>query len=252
MNLQKKRSPVLSQGAQNSSADSEDDALFPAGMVVEDADLSATVGAFRSRIRKKKEEKEAVDEVVEKACKQRHQLMMETLMTIRRSLNDVARIDLGERFGLYLEADDWRGWPRLIIRLEDAFAPETEFPTFKVSAHDRQAQGIVEITYRHDAKPEKISVTNQLDLKRLPTTLKRCVRSFLDLIEEIVLNQDAYQEDEEANLSQKEIVKPEGEQEEASGDAIDANLFSEDVVSNDFLERLPSIEDLDTLPDFDE
>ena len=99
--------------------------------------------------------------------------MLKSLMGIRRSLTDVTRIDLGERFKFMLQADDWNGWARLTIRLQDRVIAGSEYPFFQVTAHDRQARGTIEIQYSQVESPEIMSLIDESEVKRLPTILKK-------------------------------------------------------------------------------
>ncbi len=71
--------------------------------------LAGTTQAFTHRIQRKKQEKEQTNLLAEEAAKARHNTLLKSLLSIRRSLTDMTRIDLGERFSFSLNADDWSG-----------------------------------------------------------------------------------------------------------------------------------------------
>lgn len=206
------------------------------------ADLSATVGAFKGRIQRKKKEKEKALTIAEKAARLRHRRMLEALVSIRRSLTEVARIDLGDRFFFELVSDDYNGWPRMSIRLRDEFDPDQEYPSFQVSAHDRNERGAIEICFGEDRKTEKVHLARVSELKRLPTVLKKGVREYLDAIGDLVL--DVEKDDEEIEqmaLRQKEDTSFHEQVEEAKN-AISGDLFEESL-QEDVFDTLPALDD---------
>ncbi len=216
-----------------------------------DTDLSATVGAFTTRIERKKREQEKVNGVLEQETRVRQGILLEALMNIRRSLAEVIRIDLGERFFLTLDVDDWEGWPRLVVQLNDSILPDVEYPQFQVNAHDRNSRGIIEIIYGEQTKPARISMSDESDVQRLPTMLKKCVRAFLDRTGEIVLKAEHHEDptEEEKQLQRKQIPGFDTVEPAADYPAISGDLFDDDFAQIDILERLPSLGQLDALPD---
>ncbi len=213
-------------------------------------DLSATTNAFNTRIQRKKKEQEKALTEAEKGTRVRQLLMLKTLVSIRKSLRDVTRIDLGERFHFTLVADDIAGWARLTVKLCDALLPDAEYPFLRVSAHDRQSRGCVEIEYDPSAAVESISVISESELKRLPTALKKCVRVFLDLMGDIVL--EAERKAEEMSMDDglaSRSVMPEP-QETRSDISLTEDLFEEQGFGEDILETLPSLQNIDALPSF--
>ena len=214
-----------------------------------ETDLSATTQAFNTRIQRKKREQEKVLSEAEKLAKQRHLFMIHALMNIRKSLRDVTRIDLGDRFHFALQADDWHGWPRLTVKLVDTLLPAADYPFLRVTAHDRQSKGTIELEYDPSQPAEGISLVSESELKRMPNLLKKCVRAFLDLTGDIVLEAERRTEEVVAegalkNPHMEDIEDPDaGSVPELSGD-----LFQEELGENNFLETLPSIEQVESLP----
>ena len=215
-----------------------------------DTDLTATTNAFNTRIQRKKKEQEKALTEAEKSTRIRQLLMLKTLVSIRKSLRDVTRIDLGERFHFTLVADDIAGWARLTVKLCDALLPDAEYPFLRVTAHDRQARGCIEIEYDPAAAVESVSVVAESELKRLPTALKKCVRGFLDLMGDIVLEAERKAEElsMDDGLASRAVVP---EQHEARSDiSLTEDLFEEQGFGEDILETLPSLQNIEALPSF--
>ncbi len=213
-------------------------------------DLASTARAFNTRIRERKKAQELAQGEAEKAAYQRHATMIQALVRIRKSLRDVIRIDLGERFSFQLHADDWQGWPRLSIRLHDADLPEEEYPSLTVTAHDRQAKGVIEILYDLNLGANQISLLREQDSKRLPKLLRKCVRTYLDTIADIVLEVESQGEDTSTDtfLANKDSAEFEEKKRPAEEDeSLKVDLFDEDYGEDDILEALPTVDDVDTL-----
>ncbi len=214
-------------------------------------DLTATLGAFSTRIQRKKKEQLQQTNIVEQEKKARHSLMLEALMNIRKSLGDVARIDLGERFSFSLEIDDWQGWPRLIIKLFDTLLPEAEYQSFLVQAHDRNGRGVLELAYSTPDKSERISITSESDLLILPAVLKKCVRSYLDHVAEIILGCERTTQEELEKDAQHLKSKNAGDFEEkhSAPTEISGDVYEEDLFDTAVLDSLPSMKELESLPE---
>jgi len=217
-----------------------------------DTDLSATLGAFSTRIQRKKKEHARQQTLVQRQARVRHSVLLEALMNIRKSLSDVARTDLGERFHFTLEVDDWHGWPRLCIQLNDWMFPELEYPNFAVQAHDRKNRAVIEIFWGDPDHPERIPLMKEADIARLPVMLKRCVRTYLDLIADIVIKAEKSAElDADRDAARLKNKETEDFQESANGTnnpEISDDLYEEDFDDANMLEALPSLDDLDALP----
>jgi hypothetical protein len=217
-------------------------------------DLSTTARAFNTRIQRKKKEQEEEGEQAEKVAKARHLLMLRALMNLRKSLRDLIRVDLGERFRLTLAADDWLGWPRLTIKLQDKLATEKEYSPFVVTAHDRYDAGTIEIAYCEGFPPERISLARDFDLKRLPNLLRKCVRTYLDYVGDIVLRAErkqtqtlAARDDSLEKKSIDEFVETDaGAKKEQP--QLTADLFME-TYQDDIFDKLPELDQLEALPE---
>jgi hypothetical protein len=224
-------------------------------LALPDTDLSATLGAFNTRIQRKKKEHEQKNYVSQQEEKIRHSRILEALMNIRKSMADVARTNLGERFKFDFDVDDWHGWPRICIKLCDGLFPDLEYPNFTVHAHDRNSQATIEIACGGFDKTDQIHLTQESDLLRLPTMLKRNVRAYLDLIADIVIKAEQGNFIEEAGakiLKKKNIADFEMQEKSShSSKAIEADLYQEDIAKDNMLEALPSLDELEALPSLD-
>ncbi|MFN8390557.1 MAG: hypothetical protein U0136_09730 [Bdellovibrionota bacterium] len=216
-----------------------------------ETNLAATTAAFNTRIQRKKKEQEKSLSEADRLSRQRHSFMIQALMQIRKSLRDVTRIDLGERFHFTLAADDWQGWPRLTVKLSDTLLPEQDYPFLRVTAHDRHAKGAIEIEHDPAQPTEVISLANEIDLKRMPNALKKCVRAFLDLTGDIVLEAERKTEEiiAENALKHKNVDAFEESTKKEALSPLDGDVFQDDVGGDDFLETLPSLDKVESLPD---
>ncbi|MCC6221060.1 MAG: hypothetical protein IT291_07465 [Deltaproteobacteria bacterium] len=216
--------------------------------ILPNTDLSATVGAFETRMQRKKKQLEQANDLAGIAAKQRQALMLETMMNIRKSLVKVSRIDLGPRFYFSMDFDDWQGWPRLIVRLNDSLLQEDDYPFFQVLAYDRNSKATIEVNPGNTAKPEKIFLDKEIDLKRMPVLLKKCVRLFLDEIENIILaTEKELEELESTELKAKDLAQFHENQPEAPNNDISGDLFADDEEHNNFLEQLPQLDCVEML-----
>lgn len=233
-----------SEGTSSESKEEECDITSTA------VDLSATLGAFAVRIQRKKKEQQQQSTVSAVQTKVRHSILLEALMSIRRSLSELLKIDLGDRFSFSLEVDDWQGWPRLAIRLIDSIFPDAEYPAFTVHARDRNGRGVLEISAGNPEKAERLTIAQEPDLAAVPLVLKKCVRSYLDLIAEIILKseKDNHKEiqREEKLLKQKDLTEFE---EKKQSPALSGDLYEDDIFDTAVLESLPSLQELEALPE---
>ncbi len=227
----------------------------PAG---EGFNLNSTAEAFKARFQQQKKEQDQALSDAEAATKNRHRLMVQALTTIRRSLLELRRIELGERFRLEINADEWRGWPRISVVLADNIIRNVEYPKFVVTANDRQEKGLIEINTGAQPTATMPAVINlpmrdDADLSRLPVLLKRAVRNYLDTIAQTILDAEKKldKELEDAALTQKNSTdfdeRRKDKQPELSGD-----LFEDHIFSKGPFEVLDSVGDVGSLPGLDE
>jgi hypothetical protein len=213
-------------------------------------DISKTAKAFNTRIQRKTREKKQAVGVAEKAARSRQTLLLNSMMQIRKSLREVTRIDLGERFVFSLLADDSGGWPRLTIKLSDTDFPNEEYPGFAVICHDRKANAEIEITFHPLEKPERLHLVEDNQVKRLPLILRKCVRVYLDMVADIVLEavgKPTEAEDEQLIKQRNSDSFNETHQIAEESDSLSADLYEEDFGRDEILETLPSLGEVDDL-----
>lgn len=210
-------------------------------------DLSATVGAFAARMQRRKREQEELNSVADQASRVRQQLLMKSMVKIRRSLEEVERIDLGDRYFLELQKDDLHGWPRFTLRFLDKTLEQHDLPFLRVVAHDRQGRGAIEITYLPSEPMEQLSLARDADVARLPTALKMCVRAYLDLIGEMVLASERSKDSEEAELEALSRSVTDAEAERDPNEIGETDFFDEGFAGGDSFERLPELDHVQLL-----
>ena len=207
-------------------------------------DLGATFDAFATRIQKKKQELKVATSQAEQDRKFRQSLILNSMMSIRKSLTRVTQIDLGERCFLTLHADDWLGWPRLLIKLNDTEQTLQNLPAMQVVAHDRFGKASLEIKVAEQLN-EKLALIESRDREKLAPTLKRCVRIYLDLVEELIVRAEA----QEIHAPVPKVKEEEIPEATASADvSLSGDIFVDDNFAADYLEKLPSLEDIEDLP----
>jgi hypothetical protein len=214
-----------------------------------ESNLSSTLQAFRSRIQHKRREQASEDERTQRAARSRQAVLLQAMTKIRKSLTEVSRIDLGDQYTLDLEADDLQGWPRIVVSLVSRANPREEFPRLKILSHDRQASGSIEI--QCPGLPlEKFSVVRENDVKQLPFALKKAVRTFLDVIGEIVLSTAAEENEPHAiQLAGESLEETAKRPDSIVGD--EENLFDDTFDDKEVFEKLPELDELSTLPPAD-
>ena len=149
---------------EQSASDLSDDAI---------GSLGSTVGSFESRIQRKLEEQAALSSQAEIEAGERSDRILQALNTIRRALQETQKIKLGDRFHLSLDVNDWNGWPRLDLILIDSLDPENSEYTLIVTAHDRKESGSVEFRTKAGQHLGSVSLTDDQELRKIPTVLKR-------------------------------------------------------------------------------
>ncbi len=221
--------------------------------------LNSTTEAFKARFQQQKREQDQALSAAELATKTRHQLMLQALTTIRKSLLELRRIELGDRFRLEITADEWRGWPRIIVSLGDNVIRDAEYPKFQVSANDRQEKGLIEIN--SGAAPTStspplvtVAMRDDSDLARLPIVLKRSVRNYLDTIAQTILEAERKLDNqlEETMLSKKTASEFEEKKKVEKQPELSGDLFEDQIFTKGPFEVLTSVGDVGSLPGFDD
>lgn len=161
-----------------------------AGIVVSDdaLGLESTVGKFADRIaRKLKEQGEAKSEA-ERAADLRKTLILEAMTTIRKALQETLHINLGERFFLDLDIDDWESWPRVQLSLIDSLDPDNINHALAITANDRLGDGRIDIALKGGKVLARANMTSRQELSKLSLLLKKSVRDFLEIVAAYILN----------------------------------------------------------------
>lgn len=211
-------------------------------------ELSRTADVFTTRIQRRKKEHAEQKDAEQQESQDRHRRMLQILANIRRSLVDVARINLGERFSFKLKVDDWEGWPRLTICLEDTQDANAELPVLQVTASDRQSKGIVQIYVGTSERAVRVSLLDPSSLTKLPSLLRQCAREYLDDIAELILAIEHAPEDHLSALDEKI-----GRQEEAATGFtpaernLSSDLYSDEHNYHDPFEKLAPVDEVKSL-----
>jgi hypothetical protein len=218
------------------------------------SDLSRTVDVFATRIQRKKKEHLEQQDIEQQEKRQRQRRMLQVLANIRRSLIDVARINLGERFYFKLVNDDQDGWPRLTVYLKDSLDENAEFPHMQITAHDRQSLGIVQIYVGTRDKVSKASLQEQSEAAKLPALLKKCARDYLDDVGEVILKVEHAEEDQLAELDTKlEKGGPAAEDGYQPDERrLSSDLYSDDMGQFDEFEKLAPVAEIENLQGADD
>ena len=161
--------------------------------------LGSTMGTFASRLQRKLRAQEIADEKFVKEKEKRHAQMMQAMLSIRKALQESARIELGKRFSLDLEVSDSDGWPRLELNLIDELLPSRIEHGLIVCANDRNGQGLIQLVNRQNGEcMGRLVLSDPEEMPKLPVVLKTTIRKFLDGITPYVLNPiSAHQIEEE-------------------------------------------------------
>ena len=197
----------------------------------ESVSLASTVDSFANRIRRKLKESEERKDLSQKITTERHALMLKAMTAIRKALMDSARISLGERFKFDLRTTDWEGWPRVELKLVDSHAPDQETISLMVLAHDRHDMGTIQMALKSGEILGRVHLRDANEYARLPMLLKRCVRNYLDLVANYVLNP---QKIEETLAHQTRALDEDAVFDPISSTLKDANVFvQEEALQSD-------------------
>lgn len=205
-----------------------------------DDNLDTTLGAFAARIQRRKKEQEQQDSSAEQAAKTRQKMLLQAMMKIRKALAEVVKLDLGELFMLDFDCDDFQGWPRFTIRLIDSRNTEREYPYFQVNAHDRHSRATIEIvTFNQKDDVVTLFLDSDNDLPRVSLTLKKNVRTYLDIVADTVLSAEKQAMfDHDGALPSVPIEEP-AEEEDPTQKAIGAKEdFYEEGIEHDIFEKV--------------
>ena len=173
-----------------------------------DAGLQSTVDNFASRMQRRIREQQQERERSEELAKARRELLLKAMTSIRRSLQDAHKINLGDRCSYELTVSDWEGWPKIELLLRDSLTPSSPIQGLAVSVAETSDSGrIVFRTIDHQHLGVFDIATDEL--QKLPLLLRRIVRDFLDTTSAYVLDPPPA---EELLEQQTKMIELEGEQ----------------------------------------
>ena len=202
--------------------------------------VSAISKAYSSRVQKEKIKHQKKRREADIESSQRQENILLAMVSIRSALRDLLGIDFGKRFHLKLIEDDWWGWARLTLRLEDQLDDIQETPNFTVRVSDHNAQGTLEFIVNGDLKT--LAMTNSGVLSQIPSYLRKIIRTYLDLVTEFVIqNEKAPNKVEKIDL--KDDKKEEFDNMDLRND--------DEAFDPDALDTLPVLEDLEKLTGLD-
>jgi hypothetical protein len=200
-----------------------------------DDTLGLKLSALSARMQKRFEEHKEAENRSELDARQRHLLLLQALLKVRKILKGVSALDIGAGVELKLVCDDFQGWPRVQIVPKRVDDPALEYPSFEVTGHDRG--GVAQLELNSTVIREHHLLLKDEDLERLPRVMKRVIRFYLDSLVEEILSVSKRPKEEE--------LKP-VEAEPVSQAFVGVDLF-EDALGEDFLEKLPELEQLEKL-----
>ena len=191
-------------------------------------DFTQSLDTFTSRLSRKMREKEEQEGATKRAREKRRQTMMRAMKSIRKALQEATRIELGDRFTLVLEIDDWEGWPRVQLNLVDSACPGNIDYGLIVTAHDRTDQGLINLALREGRVLDRLYMTDDRDVKRLPLVLKSTVRDFLDMVTQYILDPV-----DPSELLDEQTKAIEMSQEEIEAEKVAEHLLGEDLFTEE-------------------
>lgn len=202
--------------------------------------VSAISKAYSSRVQKEKIKHQQESRLVDIENSHRQENILLAMTSIRTALRDLLSIDFGKRFHLKLIEDDWWGWARVTLKVEDQLDDIQDTPNFTVRVSDHNAQGTLEFIINGDLKT--LSINNSGVLAQVPGYLRKIIRNYLDQVTEFVIqNEKAPKKIEKIDLK------------DAQTD--DSNKIDLEYDSNDYtpdtIDTLPVIEDLEKLSGLD-
>lgn len=209
--------------------------LFAEAVPSPEDTLGLKLSSLSARMQKRFEEHKEAESQSEQDARARHLLLLRGLLRVRKILKGISALDVGVGIELRFVCDDFQGWPRVLIAPRKVDEPDIDYSHFEVTGNDRG--GVAQLEMNSTSIREQLLLLKDDDLERIPRIMKRVIRFYLDsLVEEIVSVNKRPKEDE---------LKP-VETEPAPQALVGADLFEEGL-GEDFLERLPELEQLEKL-----
>lgn len=212
-----------------------------------DHDIRATTKAFNTKIQQKKKEQERFLDEAEKKSRIRQSYIIQALVGMRKSLREVTRLDMGERFHFAVITDDWMGWPRVTLKVIDHELIDAEYPHFQILGGYRDEKAQIDIDLGDSENVLTYNLVSEADVKKLSGVFKKSVRSFLDMIGDVILQAERAPVEKPIENISAPVVSDEDLVEEDNSLSLGEDLYEEYGEENLF-EALPHLEEVDTLP----
>jgi len=188
--------------------------------------IKKAVDSFQGIIDQKKKAMEEAILETEKTTRKRQTRLINSLVRIRKSMREVAKLDMGDRFKLQLVNDDWEGWPRMVLKIVDSRNPTGELPELIVTSHDRQDSATIEIKYAKKLNAEVVSLAEEGKEAKVSTILKKCLRDHLEMIGDMVIEIEQLDSTKRHAVYKDDAEKKKEEESEKSGDGLGDLNFS--------------------------
>ncbi|MDD2943384.1 MAG: hypothetical protein PHC51_10520 [bacterium] len=218
--------------------------------------LSTTADVFSTRIQRRKKEHAEQEDAKQQQDHERHAQMLDVMSSIRRSLQDIVHINLGQSFFFNLNVDDFEGWPRLTVQLRSAMRDPGDLPVLQISAHDRHSLGTIQIFDSANQIQNRLSIEEPGAGKKLPSLLRKMCREYLDRVTELILQLEKKEQQALAALD-SQISLPEVTMEalaERKHGHISADFISDALPGQTDFEQLATLDEVELLsiPDYDQ
>lgn len=228
--------------------------------------ISIVSEIYNKKLQEKKLKQEEAKQLAAQEKCAMNQRMLDALVSIRKALREVCTVDLGENFHFNLLGDDWWGWPRLTLNIVTPAGVTDEAPKLLVNVYDRNESGAIVFVVGNEENERTLSLTSDHSLAQVPAFLRTCVREYLDLATEYVLNTDNQTSGDSVEKSLEgqdmlAVAKPKAKPEPDANDTIIEETFvHNDMNGISFLDtyevdeegELPAFADLSFTADPDE
>lgn len=150
------------------------------------SEFDAAISEFQSQVEKQLSEKKEARLENSANARTRRARVLHQMMHIRKSLKNMAKLSLGDRFFIEVIFDDWEGWPRHRVTLVDSMNIGRSFPVFQVISHDRQESGSIEITFGKKSEVEVIQLKESFSIREVPKTINDCSKAHLKFLSKLI------------------------------------------------------------------
>jgi|GEM_PF-5009878 len=172
-------------------------------------------------------------------------MIFHALSAIHKALLEAAKIPLGRRCYFHLEVSDWKGWPRMDLKLVDRRAAVETPHSLTVLGHVRGQTGIVQFKLDAGQTLGYLEFNDGSQFEKLPAILKSAMRRFLTVVSEYVLNSADSNKVLETEAKQHAFERKEALPLSQSLSTLD--LFTEEEDKNDNIVPNADVQPLDPL-----